>query len=84
MFTHYILISNQIFSIREILFILITFYVVVRSNGELVDIPVPGADGENWILDPLVPDVLRKLLEVGLGSFLHHSEDILNVIPWKE
>lgn len=82
MFTHYILISNQIFSIREILFILITFYVVVHSDGELVDIP--GADGENWILDPLVPDVLHKLLEVAWGSFLHHSEDILNVIPWKE
>lgn len=82
MFTHYILISNQIFSTRKILFILITFYVVVRFDGELVD--TPGADGENWILDPLVPDVLRKLLEVGWGSFLHHSEDILNVIPWKE
>lgn len=82
MFTHYILISNQICSIRKILFILITFYVVVGSDGELVD--TPGADGENWILDPLVPDVLRKLLEVGWGSFLHHSEDILNVIPWKE
>lgn len=50
--------SNQISSIREILFILITFYVVVRSDGELED--TPGADGKNWILDPLVPDVLRE------------------------
>lgn len=82
MFTHYILMSNQISSIREILFILITFYVVVRSDGELED--TPGADGKNWILDPLVPDVLREWLEVGGGSFLHHSEDILNVIPWEE
>lgn len=52
------------------LFILITVYVVVRSDGKLVD--TPGADGENWILDPLVPDVLREWLEVGWGSFLHH------------